>query len=618
MAFIELVRVSFSYEGSPRPAIDSISVSIEEGEYVAIIGPNGSGKSSFLRLLVGLRVPQKGSVHVAGLDSSVPTNARAVRSALNLVFQSPPDQIVSTVVEEDVAFGPENLGVPRIEIAKRIDEALTAVGLEEERYRPPQFLSAGQQQRLAVAGALAMKGHFIAFDEATAMLDPAARISLLDLIDSLSAQGVGILHVTHDMTEAARARRILVMEEGRIVFDGSPDALFGGGERAGIVPPQAVTLARSFGLVPRASERAIDIASRLAMQYRSANATGGGTELDVCGKGNPAAADSGRKIDTQEKLETTVKTANVETESDVRYVDPRSSPLPAFMFEKVAFSYLKGTVNECRAVESLSFSLPRASLIALVGRTGSGKSTILQLMNALAFPSEGRILSLGVETTARGTELRRLRTTAPLAIQRPESALFEFYAGDDVAFGPRNLGLSGTELANRVREAMGTVGLPFMEFRDRPTRSLSGGEARRLALAGVIALNPEALLLDEPTSALDPSAKRTLLDLILAQRDAGKTVVIATHSMEEAAAADVVLVVDNGRIVAIAPPRDLFYDLYDPDWALGRPFACEVVIALEKAGIRLEGRPLTLTELIDELSHSDYGALSGADQGDRA
>jgi len=580
MAFIELADVTFAYEGSTRSAVDSVSLSISEGEYVAIVGPNGSGKSSLLRLLVGLRKAQAGSVRVAGLESSVPANARAVRSALSLVFQSPPDQIVATIVEEDVAFGPENLGLRRDEIARRVDAALVAVGLEDERRRPPHFLSAGQQQRLAVAGALAMESRFIAFDEATAMLDPQARVSILGLMDELSARGIGILHVTHDMAEAARARRILVMEEGRIVFDGAADACFDGGGWPGIEPPQGVRLARAFGLPPKASESVQALASRLAASL--------GTDLASSMGTTSTEAEPARRL-------------------------PASSSA-AFAFEGVSFSYLRGTINERRAAESLSFDVPRGIFLALVGQTGSGKSTILQLMNALAFPSEGRVTSLGTDTVAKGVDLRRLRTAAPLAIQRPESALFEFYAGDDVAFGPRNQGLKGTELADRVREAMEAVGLPFAEFRDRPSRSLSGGEARRLALAGVIALAPEALLLDEPTSALDPRAKRAVLELMLEQRAAGKTVVVATHSMEEAAAADLVAVVDRGRIVALAPPRELFYDLYDGRWGLGRPFACEVAAALGERGLRLGGRPLTLSELIDELRREgrrdDGGARS--------
>ena len=238
----------------------------------------------------------------------------------------------------------------------------------------------------------------------------------------------------------------------------------------------------------------------------------------------------------------------------------------AFALESASYSYLRGTVNERLALDAVSLGVPSGAFVALVGRTGSGKSTLLQLLDALAFPDSGRVVSLGTDTSSSSADLKRIRTRAPLAVQRPESALFEYYAGDDVAFGPRNLGLSGKALAERARGAMEASGLSYAEFRDRRTRSLSGGEARKLALAGIIALDPDALLLDEPTSALDPAAKHSILRLVLDQRAAGRTIVAATHSMDEAAAADLVVLVEGGRIALAAPPRDFFYGAYDTAW----------------------------------------------------
>ena len=226
MSFIELDRASYSYPGSSRPALDRISFSIDEGEYVAVVGANGSGKSSLLRLLNALRIPGSGEVRVFSIPTSSEEGRAAALRAVGLVFQSPADQIVSSSVEEDVAFGPENLGLPREEIRRRVDSALAAVGLEGERGRASHFLSAGQQQRLAIAGVLATDVRCIAFDEATAMLDPAARLSVLALMDALAASGRAIIHVTHDMAEAARASRVLVLDSGSIVFDGSPNELF--------------------------------------------------------------------------------------------------------------------------------------------------------------------------------------------------------------------------------------------------------------------------------------------------------------------------------------------------------------------------------------------------------
>ncbi len=580
MAFIELDRATYSYESSSRPAVDSVSLRIEEGEYVALVGANGSGKSTLLRLVAGLRRAGSGAVRVAGLDASVPSNDRAIRSALNLVFQSPPDQIVATVAEEDVAFGPENLGLPREEVVRRVDEALAAVGLEGERGRPPHFLSAGQQQRLAVAGALAMRGRFIAFDEATAMLDPSSRDAMLDIMDGLSARGIGILHVTHDMAEAARARRVVALEAGRIAFDGDPEEFFrlAASGRFALGLPPAADLARRLGLEPRAAESPRELASRIAslLPPIAAGEAGRGA------RGGAAAGDRRAAV------------------------APRLAASPAgdhaIILDTVSYTYLRGTVNEREALDSATLAVPRGAFVALVGRTGSGKSTVLQLMDALAFPAKGRVLSFGDDTSSPSADLRRLRTRAPLAIQRPESALFEFYAGDDVAYGPRNLGLSGKELAGRARRSMEAVGLPYAEFRDRRTRSLSGGESRKLALAGILALDPEALLLDEPTSALDPASKRAVMELALGQARSGRTVVAATHSMEEAAAADLVALVDQGRITRFEPPREFFYGGPEGDGGLGRPFACALARALaggrpDCAFLEAEARPLSLDEL---------------------
>ena len=605
MPLIELESVSYAYPEAERPAVDSVSLSVEAGEYLAVLGANGSGKSSLLRLLNGQRRPASGSVRVAGLDASDPENAHRVRSLLALVFQSPPDQIVSSVVEEDVAFGPENLGLPRGEIGLRIEEALAAAGLSEERRRPTHSLSAGQQQRLAIAGALAMRPACVAFDEATSMLDPPSRAAVLDIMDGLAARGVAVIHVTHDMAEAARASRVVVLSAGRIAFEGSPEELFAApasgepGARPlalalGLGLPPAARTALALGLPPLAREGPEGLAARIAASLGPAvrrapdavrAATAPGAAAAPGGPGvSPAPAPRGAARDEL----------------------PPSSAVPAepaFDLREVSYSYLHGTINETKALSAVSLALSRGMSLALVGRTGSGKSTLLQLLDALAAPASGRVVSLGVEIPSRASRASRpapksakarrvaeeavlgLRTRAPLSVQRPETALFERYAADDVAFGPRNLGLSGAPLVERVRRSMEETGLPYAEFRDRPVAALSGGEKRRLAIAGVLALDPEALLLDEPTSALDPPTKLAVLAIVRGRLRSGATVAMATHSMEEAALADRVAVFSRGRLAAFGPPARLFYEAYDPAWGVARPFAVELALALEGLGV---------------------------------
>ena len=566
MSLLELDSVSYSYPESPRLALNEVSFTIREGEYVAVVGANGSGKSSLLRILDGLRAPSSGELRVEGLSTSSEAGRRAALCAVGLVFQSPADQIVSSSVEEDVAFGPENLGLSRAEISGRVASALAAVGLSGERFRASRFLSAGQQQRLAVAGALAMDARCLAFDEATAMLDPEARETVLGLMDALAASGKAVIHVTHDMSEAQRASRVLVLDAGCLVFDGSPGELFSRSCQAlrtasALGLPDSAKLAAALGLEYISGESATALAARIARSFR----------------GRPG--------------------------SSPRAALPRAEPSreAAFVLEGACHSYLRGTSNETKALRDIDLVVPRGARLALVGRTGSGKSTALQLLDGLVSPSSGSVRAFGLDLGKQGTALRSIRMRAPLSIQRPESALFERYAGDDVAFGPRNLGLSGSALVGRVRDAMGEAGLPYGAFRDRATRSLSGGEKRRLALAGVLAMGSEALLLDEPTSALDPAATLSIIELLLGPGRGGATVVMATHSMAEAARADLVAVFDRGTLAALGEPASIFYERYDPGWGLGRPFACEVAVELERRGLRLDIRPLGLGELVAAL-----------------
>ena len=571
MPLLELRDLSFSYPGSRRNALDQITLSIEEGEYVAVVGPNGSGKSSLLKVFSGLLSPSSGTIR---LEFGAKAGEERGHRAVGLVFQSPSDQIVSSSVEEDVAFGPENQGLPREEIRRRVDASLSSVGLADKAKAATQFLSAGQQQRLAVAGALASDARCVAFDEATAMLDPEAREKVLALMDGLVASGKAVVHVTHDMDEAERASRILVLDEGRLVYDGGPSELFCALPAPGaahahalkvLYLPSSAALARKLGLEPVAQERPEELAARIAARI-----------------GKRSSPRSGR----------------------VAFVREASVPAAETAYELKAAGhvYLRGTSSESRALRPIDLKVPKGARIAFVGRTGSGKSTALQLLDGLVSPSEGAALAFGLDLSDDETDLRSVRVDSPLAVQRPESALFELYAADDVAFGPHNIGLSGKTLVERVRRSMGEAGLPYDEYRDRLCRSLSGGEKRRLALAGVLAMGGRGLLLDEPTSALDPESKRAVRELVSGRSREGTTVAIATHSMEEAAESDLVAVFDRGSLAAICDPETLFYDRFDPDWGIARPFAVRVAASLEALGIELRPRPLTKSQLEEALS----------------
>jgi len=595
--------LGYRYAGAEDDALRDVSIDIFPGEYVAVLGANGSGKSTLIKLLVALLPPPPGAVAVRGadgafVDPSTPEGARAARRAVSVVLQNPDDQIVGTVAEEDVAFGPGNLALSRAEIDERVAEALRTVGLTERRLAPPHLLSGGERQRLAIAGALAMRSSVLALDEAASMVDPRGRAALLDTLDRVSAgpSRPAVLHVTHSMEDAARASRVLVLSAGRLVFDGAPEELFARPELEAwsLVLPEALACARSLrSFLPFFAPRRLDpegFAAELAAALRE-RPPAAGSALGA----SPASQAAGP----------------AETSSPAQLPEGRPVAAPAALaFSGVSHRYLRGTAFAATALEGIDLSVSSGTATALVGATGSGKSTLLKHGNAVLLPTAGRVVSLGQDTLDASVPLRPLRLRAVLSPQNPEAALFSRYVADDVAYGPRNKGLSGKALVAAVRGAMEKVGLPYDRFRDRETGLLSGGERRKAALAGAFALDAELYLLDEPSAALDPASARAALDAILSLRDSGATVVASTHSMEEAARFDRLVVMAGGRIAADGSPRDLFYGRYDPSWGVELPWAAAAARALACLGTPVRGAPLTAAELASAVADTPAPAAA--------
>ena len=249
MPQIELTNVSYSYrvgEGQTVRALRGVSFSVEKGEFVALTGMNGSGKSTLAKLLNGHLVPSAGDVVIDGINTRDEERTFDVRRKAGMVFQNPDNQMVATIIEDDVAFGPENVGIPREEIAERVDWALDAVGMTEFRTRGASKLSGGQKQRVAIAGVLAMKPDIIIFDESTSMLDPEGRAEIMAVAKKLNESGITVITITHNMDEAAMADRIIVLRKGRKVLDGTPKEVFASPEveACGLALPPATELAR--------------------------------------------------------------------------------------------------------------------------------------------------------------------------------------------------------------------------------------------------------------------------------------------------------------------------------------------------------------------------------------
>ncbi len=515
----DLQGVRYTYPGpQPVEALRGVDLRIQAGEYVAVIGANGSGKSTLARHLNALLLPTAGQVRVAGHPTPDAGQHGAIRRAVQMVFQQPDLQIVATTVEEDAAFGPENFGVPEAELEGRVRQALERVSLWGQRTRPPHMLSSGQKQRLAIAGAMAVQPQALILDEATAMLDPAGRVAVLAVLDFLHQQGITLVTITHEMDEAALAGRVVVLGHGQVAMDGTPHQVFGQPaelRRLGLDVPPLADLALRLGLPVCLTEAEL---------------------LEALGR--PQAG---------ERLDSPPAAAGIA---------PQAPTDLAIDVQGLFHTYLRGTPLAAPALRGVDLQVGRGHVTGLIGHTGSGKSTLMQHLNGLMRPQAGRVVVNGLDWTDPRLDVRSARQQVGLLFQQPEDQLFERYVGDDVAFGPRQMKLEPADVRQRVQAAMEAVGLPFEAFKDRVAQSLSGGEQRRAALAGVLALQPQVLAADEPTAGLDPRGRKQIVDIFRQINQAGVTLLVGSHRMEDILAlCDQVVALRDGQVAAAGPTR---------------------------------------------------------------
>lgn len=574
---VQLEDVRLSYDGGLSWALDGVTLRIEPGERVCVLGPNGSGKSSLAQVLAGLVAPDEGTVELAGLTCydgvPNPDAYRHARRVTGLVFQNPEDQIVTSVVADDVAFGPENLGIERVDIARRVDEELGRVAMSAYAQADPARLSGGQQQRVAIASALAMHPDMLVLDEPGAMLDVRGRRGIMRVLDLLQEAGTTLIHVTHFMDEALAADRVIVMRSGRVVLEGTPAEVFAHAHElrgCGLDLPLATRVSLELGLEPCSS--ATELADALAE------------------KGANAAAGTSRAA---------IPTSMTAAEHDAPAELASASATPALRFSNVSFSY-----GAAPTLDGLSFELARGELVALIGQTGSGKSTIARLACALASPQSGEVSACGISTTDRKRR-RELRGKIGFVMQRPERQLFAETVAEDIAYGPRNLGLPEEEVTLRVNEQLEFLGIT--EKASVSPFDLSGGQQRLVALAGVLAMEPEVLVLDEPVAGLDPRGAARLREHVRALHARGVTVLMISHSMEDVAElADRVIALDQGRIALAGTPGEVFsHGEALRKLGLGVPAPLELARSLENAGVFAPGelgQPLTTSALVTSIT----------------
>ncbi|MGN0287605.1 MAG: ABC transporter ATP-binding protein [Atopobiaceae bacterium] len=604
-----LRHVTLLYEHGIR-ALDDLGLDIAPGERLCVLGANGSGKSTLASVLCGLLAPDEGTVDLVGqrvLDQGKPDFAAyaQARRQLGLVFQNPDDQIVTSVVQEDVAFGPENLGVAPDEIGRRVHRELHRVAMEDYALADPTRLSGGQQQRVAIAAALAMEPKVLVLDEPGALLDVRGRRSIMKVMAKLQHTGTTVVHVTHFMEEALQAGRVIVMDRGRIALCGTPAQVFAHADKLaqlGLEQPFSLRLAtaldsRGFDVPHDCNEDALR-ASIVQVFRRNHNEVG---------KGAPKQSTQARRTAPSQPIATSADEQNAAHASPLA-TEPRAAndatPTPILDVSHVSYSYIAAGQDGMsrQALDDVSFSVAEGSATAIVGQTGSGKSTLLRIMCALEQPDSGQML-IGGTSTASKADRKRLHSVVGYVMQHPERQLFAETVRKDVAYGPTNLGLLPDEVNQRVDEALDMVGLSHKA--DASPFELSGGQKRLAALAGILAMRPRVLVLDEPTAGLDPRGRAQLRAILRQVHDSGVTIVQVTHSMEDAVHADHVIVLDRSRVLMDGTPRQVFAPQNAQvltESGLGLPRPLRLALDLQARGVPSLGNPLTTTQLADALA----------------
>ena len=519
-------------------AIKALSLSVGAGEFVGVLGGNGAGKTTLARLFAALEEPTGGVLLVDGMDVSDEEFRWNIRSHVGLVMQNPEDQMLGTLVEDDVVFGMENLGVDPEEMESRLENVLAVTGLTDLRKTPVLHLSGGQKQMLAIAGILAMEPRCIIFDEATSMLPPEGRQVILDAAKKLCHEGITVVYITHHAEEVVQADKILLLDGGMVSAFGTPTEVFGEWKKlreAGVDLPAVDRLALSCSQAGLPMQLPVLTLEGLVSELHRLQAMKHLSSIE--GKHVEADPEDTEEEDLREEREASSKEA----------------VLHGLVLDHVTFSYEKNRKKksgESKAtLKDVSLSLAPGDMVALLGNGGAGKSTLLQIMDGLLEPRGGSVYYRGEDVFDRRYPKSRLRKNVGLVFQYPERQFFGDTVYEEVSYGPKRMGWKQIDVQQHTFDALRAVGLSELLL-DVSPYLLSGGEQRLLALACVLAMDPELLLLDEPTAGLDGPAKRRIFLLLQNLRREGKGILFVTHDSEEAAEeADRVIVLKEGEVV---------------------------------------------------------------------
>jgi energy-coupling factor transport system ATP-binding protein len=523
-AVVSVKSLSYRYRGTKNNAIEDISFELNKGDFLVIMGPSEAGKSTLVTCLNGLiphfhKGKMVGEVTVAGKDTRKHTVAKMAED-VGLVFQDFEAQLFSTNVELEIAFGPENFAVPREEIAKRIEENLGYVKLAPNRDRPPSTLSGGQKQKLAIASVLALEPKVLVMDEPTTDLDPISKMGIFEITNELrQREDLTLIVVEHETEEVLNATQIMLLKEGRLVKLGHAREML-----------QDIELFSNTGLMP------LGIPSFFKkMDYSPLPLTPD--------EAVPAFKSAGWQISSEgyEHLVNEEKTA----------LDEAAEKEPLIHCRDLEHTYPNGV----KALQGINLDIYPGEMVAIVGQNGSGKTTLAKHFNGLLMPTGGKILVNGKTTKEQG--IFRLGQNVGYVFQNPDHQIFSELVFDEVAYGPRLRGLPEEEIKARVALALESVGLSGYEEQDPFTLTKSGRQ--RVAVASILAVQPEVLILDEPTTGLDFSEQRSMMDMVRRLNDMGSTIIFITHHMWVVAEfARKVFVMKDGLLFLEGTTREVF------------------------------------------------------------
>jgi energy-coupling factor transport system ATP-binding protein len=566
---IEFQDVSFRYAGAEKDALHGINLTIRPGEIVLVSGPAGSGKTTFCSCINGL-VPHYHEGELSGQVIVHSYNTRRARigglaSLVGMVFQDPDSQLVTSSVIDEVAFGPENLGVPRAEINQRVMEALSATRLTGFEEREPHNLSGGEQQACAIAATYSMHPEIYVMDEPLANLDPAGRLQVLQvLIDVAKQRQKTLIIVEHSLEEVLPfVDRVLVMADGQIVRDGTVEEVLAAGDIPRVFTrPAIVRLADQFGL---------DLKTFSAEKfYADLNALHSLGAINVANGPVPIA---------------------------------KTSSAPLIEFQNVHYAYK----NQTAALRGVNLTIYEGELVAILGRNGSGKTTLARHIIGLLQPAQGRVTVDGKDVAV--TPTHELTQQIGFCFQNPNHQIVSFKVRDEMTFGLKAHNIDPAEFDQRIHRALELVDL--LDVIDSEIFDLGKGQKQRLALASVLTLNPKILVIDEPTTGQDPEMTKEIFDIIKHLNDLGTTVLMITHRVDYAASyAHRAVVMNRGEVAFDGPVLDL---ISNPEImqanALELPDITKLALQLRKHGvpawtIQYEQLEQYLKQLVEN-SHGD-------------